>query len=156
MSSSCLGNRGRICSVGKSAYCRVGGRGFGVFHLLHISSPCIKSRKSTNKVCVCKKIWKRVKSATIPCLLHINNSAHTLVIKNLSLFTLCNYNCCSNKELNNNNELYLPDHTSSYSIAKAMFRDQNYNTGQLRYFDDNLSRTSKQAEIHFMNCILIK
>ena len=57
---------------------------------------------------------------------------------------------------NNNNELYLHDHTSTYSIAKAMFRNQNYNTGQLRYFDDNLSRTSKQAEIYFMNCILIK
>ena len=27
---------------------------------------------------------------------------------------------------------------------------------QLRYFDYNLSRTSKQAEIYFMNCILIK
>ena len=57
---------------------------------------------------------------------------------------------------NNNNELYLHDHTNTYSIAKAMFRNQNYNTGQLRYFDDNLSRTSKQAEIYFMNCVLIK
>ena len=56
----------------------------------------------------------------------------------------------------NNNELYLHDHTSTYSIAKAIFRDQNYNTEQLRYFDNNLSRTSKQAEIYFMNCILIK
>ena len=63
-----------------------------------------------------------------------------------------------------NNELYLHDHTSTYrhdhtstySIAKAIFRNQNYNTGQLRYFDNNLSRTSKQAEIYFMNCILIK
>ena len=55
-----------------------------------------------------------------------------------------------------NNELYLHDHTSTYSIAKAMFRNQNYNTGQLRYFDNNLLRTSKQAEICFMNCILIK
>ena len=27
---------------------------------------------------------------------------------------------------------------------------------QLRYVDNNLSRTSKQAEIYFMNCILIK
>ena len=44
---------------------------------------------------------------------------------------------------NNNNELYLHDHTNTYSIAKAMFRNQNYNTGQLRYFDNNLSRTSK-------------
>ena len=57
---------------------------------------------------------------------------------------------------NNNNELYLHDHTNTYSIAKAMFRNQNYNTGQLRYFDNNLSRTSKQAEMYFMNCILIK
>ena len=57
---------------------------------------------------------------------------------------------------NNNNELYLHDHTSTSSIAKAIFRNQNYNTGQLRYFDNNLSRTSKQAEIYFMNCILIK
>ena len=56
---------------------------------------------------------------------------------------------------NNNNELCLHDHTNTYSIAKAMFRNQNYNTGQLRYFDNNLSRTSKQAEIYFMNCILI-
>ena len=57
---------------------------------------------------------------------------------------------------NNNNELYLHDHTNTYSIAKAMFRNQNYNIGQLRYFDNNLSRTSKQAEVYFMNCILIK
>ena len=39
---------------------------------------------------------------------------------------------------------------------KAMFRNQHYNTGQLRYFDNNLLRTSKQAKIYFMNCILIK
>ena len=37
------------------------------------------------------------------------------------------------------------------TIAKAIFRNQNYNTGQLRYFDNNLSRTSKQAEMYFMN-----
>lgn len=56
-----------------------------------------------------------------------------------------------------NNELYLRDHTNTYIIAKAMFRpSQNYNTGQLRYFDSNLARTSKQGEKHFMNCILIK
>ena len=59
-------------------------------------------------------------------------------------------------EDDNNDELYLHDHTNTYSIAKAMFRNQNYNTGRLRYFDNNLSRTSKQAEIYFMNCILIK
>ena len=29
----------------------------------------------------------------------------------------------------NNNELYLHDHTNTYSIAKAMFRNQTYNTG---------------------------
>ena len=63
---------------------------------------------------------------------------------------------CRQSLLNSNNELYLHDYTSTYSIAKAMFRNQNYNTGQLRYFDDNLSRTSKQAEIYFMNCTLIK
>ena len=57
---------------------------------------------------------------------------------------------------NNNNELYLHDHTSTYSIAKAIFRNENYIIGQLRYFDNNLSRTSKQAEIYFMNCALIK
>ena len=56
----------------------------------------------------------------------------------------------------NNNEPYLHDHPNTYSLAKAMFRNQNYNTGQLRFFDNNLSRTSKQAEIYFMNCILIK
>ena len=44
----------------------------------------------------------------------------------------------------------------SYTIAKAIIRDQNYIIRQLRYFDNNLSRTSKQAEIYFMNCILIK
>jgi len=57
---------------------------------------------------------------------------------------------------NNNNELYLCDHTNTYSIAKAMPRNQNYDTWQLRYFDNNLARTSKQAEIYFMNCILIE
>ena len=31
--------------------------------------------------------------------------------------------------VNNNNELYLHDHTKTYSIAKAIFRNQNYNTG---------------------------
>ena len=77
---------------------------------------------------------------------------------------------------NNNNEVYLQDHTGTYSIAKAIFRNQNYNTGikrfgqlvefalyklcyyyllLLNYFDNNLSRTSKQAEMYFMNCILI-
>ena len=60
-----------------------------------------------------------------------------------------------NNNNNNNNELYLHDHTSTYSNAKAMFRNQN-NTGQLRYFDDNLSQASKQAEIYFMNCIFIR
>ena len=50
----------------------------------------------------------------------------------------------------NNNELYLHDHTNTYSIAKGKFKNQNYNTEQLRYFDNNLSRTSKQAEIYFM------
>ena len=30
----------------------------------------------------------------------------------------------------------------------------NYIT--LRYFDNNLSRTSKKAEIYFVNCILMK
>ena len=54
----------------------------------------------------------------------------------------------SNKN-NNNNELYLHDHASTYSIAEAIFRNQNYNTGQLRYFGDNLSRTSKQAETFY-------
>ena len=44
----------------------------------------------------------------------------------------------------------------SYTIAKAIIRDQNYIIRQLRYFDNNLSRTSKQAEIYFMNCILMK
>ena len=29
-------------------------------------------------------------------------------------------------------------------------------TGQLRYFDNNLLRTSKQVEVCFMNCILDK
>ena len=47
------------------------------------------------------------------------------------------------------------DYTSTYSIAKAIFRSQNYIIAQLRYFENNLSRTSKQAEIYFMNCILI-
>ena len=55
---------------------------------------------------------------------------------------------------NNNNELYLHDHTNTYSIAKAMFRIQNYNTGQLRCFDNNLSRASKQAKIY--ECIIDK
>ena len=54
---------------------------------------------------------------------------------------------------NNKNELYLHDHTSTYSIAKAIFRNQNYIIAQSRYFENNLSRTSKQAEIYFMNCI---
>ena len=59
------------------------------------------------------------------------------------------------KRSTNNNELYLHGHASTHSIAKAMFRNQNYNTGQLRHFDNNLSRTLKQAERYFMNCILI-
>ena len=42
------------------------------------------------------------------------------------------------------------------ALEKLFFRNQNYITGQLRYFDNNLSRTSKQAEIYFMNTILIK
>ena len=46
--------------------------------------------------------------------------------------------------------------TNTHSIEKAMFRNQNYNIGYLSYFDNNLSRTTKQAEIYFVNCILIK
>ena len=47
---------------------------------------------------------------------------------------------------NNNKELYLHDHTRSVTSSST----------SLRYFGNNLSRTSKQAEIYFMNCILIK
>ena len=47
---------------------------------------------------------------------------------------------------NNNKELYLYDHTRSITSSST----------SLRYFGNNLSRTSKQAEIYFMNCILIK
>ena len=79
--------------------------------------------------------------------------AYTLLFASQNVGPRLSIECLS---VNNNNELYLHDHTSTYSIAKAMFRNQNYNTGQLRYFDNNLSRTSKQAEIYFMNCILIK
>ena len=38
--------------------------------------------------------------------------------------------------------------------CKSYFKNGNYIIGQLRYFGNNLSRTSKQAEIYFMNCIL--
>ena len=37
----------------------------------------------------------------------------------------------------NNNELYLHDHTSTYSVAKAIYGNQNFIIGQLRYFDNN-------------------
>ena len=47
---------------------------------------------------------------------------------------------------NNYKELYLHDHTRSITRSST----------SLRYFGNNLSRTSKQAEIYFMNCILIK
>ena len=47
---------------------------------------------------------------------------------------------------NNNKELYLHDHTRSLTSSST----------SLRYFGNNWSRTSKQAEIYFMNCILIK
>ena len=47
---------------------------------------------------------------------------------------------------NNNKELYLHDHIRSISSSSA----------SLRYCGNNLSRTSKQAEIYFMNCILIE
>ena len=40
--------------------------------------------------------------------------------------------------------------------CKSYFKNQNYIIEQLRYFGNNLSRTSKQAEIHFVNCMLIK
>ena len=46
----------------------------------------------------------------------------------------------------NNKELYLHDHTRSITSSST----------SSRYLGTNLSRTSKQAEIHFMNCILIK
>ena len=47
---------------------------------------------------------------------------------------------------NNNKELYLHDHTRSITSSST----------SLRYFGNNLSRASKQAEIYFMNCILIE
>ena len=37
----------------------------------------------------------------------------------------------------------------------SYFKNQIYIMGQLRYFGNDLSRTSKQVEIYFMNCILI-
>ena len=75
----------------------------------------------------------------------------------IQLINIREINCAIQRiAITNNNELYLHDLTSTQSIAKAMFRNQNYNTGQLCYFDNNLSRTSKQAEIYFMNCILTK
>ena len=37
-----------------------------------------------------------------------------------------------------------------------MFRNQNYNIGQLRYFDNNLSRKSKQAEIYIYELYIDK
>ena len=40
----------------------------------------------------------------------------------------------------NNKEFYLDDHTSSITSSST----------SLRYFGNNLSRTSKQAEIYFM------
>ena len=46
---------------------------------------------------------------------------------------------------NNNKELCLHDHTSTYNIAEAIIRNQNYIVGKLRYFDNNLSRTSEQV-----------
>ena len=55
---------------------------------------------------------------------------------------------------NNNNELYFHDHTSTYSIAKAMFRNQNYNTGQLRYFDNKRLRSAHfgVVVVELINC----
>ena len=41
-------------------------------------------------------------------------------------------------------------------LRKLCLGITDYNTGQLRYFDNNLSRKSKQAEIYFLNCILLK
>ena len=46
----------------------------------------------------------------------------------------------------NKKEVYLHDHTRSITSSST----------SLRYLGNNLSRTSKQAEIYFMNCILIK
>ena len=34
-----------------------------------------------------------------------------------------------NNNNNNNNELYLYDHTNTHRIAKAVFRNPNYNAG---------------------------
>ena len=57
---------------------------------------------------------------------------------------------------NGNNELYFASPYKFMQYCKSYFKNRNYIIGQLRYFGNNLSRTSKQAEIYFMNCILIK
>ena len=57
---------------------------------------------------------------------------------------------------NNNNELYFVWPYKFILYCESHFKNQNYIIWQLRYFGNNLSRTSKQAEIYFMNCILIK
>ena len=79
------------------------------------------------------------------CILFIRQPRHTTPLYKYSYSSFSNIT-----SKNNNNELYLHDQINTYSIAKAMFRNQNYNTGQLRYFDNNLSRTSKQAEIYIL------
>ena len=57
---------------------------------------------------------------------------------------------------NNIKELYFAWPYKFIQYCKSYFKNQNYIIEQLRYFGNNLSRTSKQAEIHFVNCMLIK
>ena len=47
----------------------------------------------------------------------------------------------------NNNELYVHDHIKYIQYCKSYFKNQNYIIGQLRYVGNNLSRTSKKAEL---------
>ena len=81
---------------------------------------------------------KRREMGTIPNLNHIPITVLSFHTSQIDAFTEP-----AERNNNNNNELYLHDHTSTYSIAKAIFRNKNYIKGQLRYFDNNLSRTSK-------------
>ena len=56
---------------------------------------------------------------------------------------------------NNNNKLYLHDHTCTYSIAKATLREKLKFHLIASYVANNLSRNSKQAETYLTNCRLI-
>ena len=83
-----------------------------------------KTHKTKNKVYRSLGLSRRGK--------RVPSQASIFVI--LFLRLLSEWEAPDTQKFNNNNEVYLHDHTSTYNVATCYFKNQNYIIGKLRYF----------------------